>query len=106
MPACTHLDHVLVKELPERSDGCEECLRTGSPWVHLRICLECGHVGCCDDSPNRHSSAHHAASGHPIIRSLEPGERWSWCFEDEVGMVLPQVHGETSIPPSPLLGGS
>jgi ubiquitin-hydrolase Zn-finger-containing protein len=105
MPACTHLDHVLVTELPAASDGCEECLAEGGKWVHLRICLQCGHVGCCDDSPGRHATAHHAATSHPIIRSLEPGEDWSWCFEDELAMRIPGVHGHTAIPPSPLLGG-
>ena len=70
--------------------------------MHLRICLECGHVGCCDSSPERHASAHARASGHPIMRSLEPGEDWSWCFEDEVAMVIQEVKGETRIPPSPL----
>jgi hypothetical protein len=104
MPSCTHLDHVRVTELPESVDGCEDCLRTGGEWLHLRICLECGHVGCCDDSPNRHASAHNAASSHPIIRSLEPYEDWSWCFLDEVMMRIPEVRGETRIPPSPLGG--
>jgi hypothetical protein len=105
MPACTHLDQVLVTELPASSDGCEECLAEGGKWVHLRICLRCGHVGCCDDSPGRHATAHHAATGHAIIRSLEPGEDWSWCFEDELAMRIPEVRGHTAIPPSPLLGG-
>jgi uncharacterized UBP type Zn finger protein len=100
---CTHLEHVLVTELPASVDGCEECLASGDGWVHLRICLECGKVGCCDSSPNKHASAHARDSGHPIIRSLEPGEDWSWCFEDEVAMRIPQVQGETRIPPSPLL---
>jgi hypothetical protein len=104
MPACSHLDHVHVTELPDSVDGCEDCLRIGSPWLHLRICLECGHVGCCDDSPNRHASAHSAASGHPIIRSIEPYEDWSWCFIDEVMMRIPEVRGEVRIPPSPLAG--
>jgi hypothetical protein len=103
MTICTHLDHVLVTELPPAVPGCEDCLATGGVWLHLRICLECGHVGCCDDSPNRHASRHAAASGHPIIRSLEPGEDWSWCYSDEVAMVLPEVRGATRIPPSPLL---
>ena len=102
MTSCAHLDQVLVTELPESVEGCEDCLVTGDPWLHLRICLECGHVGCCDSSPNRHASAHAQASGHPIIRSLEPEEYWSWCFVDEVGMVIPDVHGQTRIPPSPL----
>jgi uncharacterized UBP type Zn finger protein len=100
---CTHLDHVQVLELPESVPGCEDCLATGGRWLHLRICLECGHVGCCDDSPNRHASAHAAASSHPIIRSLEPGERWSWCYVDELAMIIPEVHGTTRIPPSPML---
>jgi uncharacterized UBP type Zn finger protein len=101
---CTHLDHVRVTELPEAVDGCEDCLASGGKWVHLRICLECGHVGCCDSSPGRHASGHAGATSHPIIRSLEPGEEWSWCFADEVGMIISAVHGETRIPPSPLGG--
>jgi uncharacterized UBP type Zn finger protein len=101
---CTHLDHVRVTDLPEAVDGCAECLATGGLWLHLRICLECGQVGCCDDSPNRHATKHAASSGHPIIRSLEPGEDWSWCFVDEIAMVIPEVHGRTRIPPSPLGG--
>jgi uncharacterized UBP type Zn finger protein len=103
MTSCTHLDHVRVTQLPELVDGCEECLATGGQWLHLRICLECGKVGCCDDSPNRHASAHAHSSGHPLIRSLEPGEVWSWCYVDEVAMVIDGVAGETRIPPSPLL---
>jgi len=103
MTRCTHLDHVHVTELPEAVDGCEECLVTGGEWLHLRICLECGHVGCCDDSPNRHATAHAHATEHPIIRSLEPGEDWSWCYADEVAMLISAVHGQTRIPPSPML---
>jgi uncharacterized UBP type Zn finger protein len=100
---CTHLDSVLVTELPKSVDGCEECLAMGGVWLHLRICLQCGHVGCCDDSPNKHATAHFHSTGHPIIRSLEPGETWSWCFIDQVAMVLPNVTGSTKIPPSPML---
>jgi uncharacterized UBP type Zn finger protein len=103
MPTCTHLDHVRITQLPESIEGCRECLAAGDPWLHLRICLECGEVGCCDDSPNRHASAHAHSSEHPLIRSLEPHEDWSWCFVDEVALILPQVKGETQIPPSPLL---
>jgi uncharacterized UBP type Zn finger protein len=102
MPACTHLDQVRITELPDAVDGCAECLASGGEWVHLRICLQCGHVGCCDSSPNRHASAHARATDHPIIRSLEPGEEWSWCFVDEVAMLIPEVRGQTRIPPSPL----
>jgi uncharacterized UBP type Zn finger protein len=102
MARCTHLDTVKLTELPAAVDGCTDCLASGGRWVHLRICLQCGHVGCCDSSPNRHARAHAAASGHPIIRSLEPGEEWAWCFVDEAGMLIPSVRGETRIPPSPL----
>ena len=100
--ACTHLDAVAVGELPAEVPGCEDCLATGGRWLHLRICLTCGHVGCCDSSPNRHATAHHDATKHPLIRSLEPGEDWSWCYEDEVGLLIEGVTGQTRIPPSPL----
>jgi hypothetical protein len=103
MASCTHLDHVHITELPAAVEGCEDCLASGDGWVHLRICLECGKVGCCDSSPTRHASRHAAEAGHPLIRSLEPGEEWSWCFEDEVGLIIARVTGETQIPPSPLL---
>ena len=102
MATCTHLDQVEVTELPESVAGCEECLKTGDPWLHLRICHECGHVSCCDSSPNRHASRHAQETGHALIRSLEPGEVWSFCFVDDLAMELPQVQGETRIPPSPL----
>jgi uncharacterized UBP type Zn finger protein len=104
--ACTHLDQVLVHELPAQVDGCVDCLRDGGVWLHLRICLTCGHVGCCDDSPSRHARAHASAEAHPIMRSLEPGERWSWCFVDDVGFYLDDVEGTTKIPPSPMLSRS
>jgi len=84
---CTHLDQIRVS-LPEDSPGCEECLRTGGRWVHLRVCRSCGKVGCCDSSPNQHASRHVQASGHPIVSSLEPGEDWSWCYLDEVAFVV------------------
>ena len=103
-PICSHLDTITVTELPTSVAGCEECLASGGVWMHLRICLECGHVGCCDSSPNRHASKHAAAVAHPLIRSLEPGEDWSWCFIDQVGMVIDGITGETQIPPSPMLG--
>jgi uncharacterized UBP type Zn finger protein len=102
-PACSHLGEVAVCELPAEVAGCEDCLRSGGRWLHLRICLTCGHVGCCDDSPNRHATAHNHATSHPLIRSLEPGEEWSWCYVDEVALLLETVVGETRIPPSPLL---
>jgi uncharacterized UBP type Zn finger protein len=64
------------------AEGCEECLASGEQWVHLRICLTCGHVGCCDQSKNRHARRHFQATGHPIMASLEPGESWRWCYVD------------------------
>lgn len=105
MPECTHLDQIHITQLPDAVDGCEDCLATGGKWLHLRICLVCGHVGCCDDSPNRHATAHATDTEHAIIRSLEPGEEWSWCYPDELAMRIPEVRGPTRIPPSPLLAG-
>ena len=86
MPAtCSHLDSVELLAPPEPVVGCEDCLARGEQrWQHLRMCQTCGHIGCCDDSPNQHARAHQVASGHPIVRSVEPGEDWSWCFVDEV----------------------
>lgn len=100
MSACSHVG--AIHDVTPSDDGCHECLAIGARWVHLRLCQECGHVGCCDDSPNKHATAHFHAEGHPIIRSIEPGEEWSWCYVDEVAMRIPEVHGETRIPPSPL----
>ena len=88
MTACTHLDQIAVRDLPEPIAGCEECLATGGRWLHLRMCQTCGRIGCCDSSPNRHASRHAEASGHPIARSAEPGEEWSWCYVDEVAFVM------------------
>ena len=85
---CSHLDAVHVTELPQPVPGCEACLRSGGRWVHLRMCLTCGTVGCCDSSPNRHATAHFHETGHPLMRSAEPGEDWSWCYVDEVPLVL------------------
>ncbi|HEX6116863.1 MAG TPA: UBP-type zinc finger domain-containing protein [Solirubrobacterales bacterium] len=104
MPSCSHLDHVRVTELPEAVEGCEGCLQAGDPWFHLRICLECGKVGCCDSSPNKHATAHAREAGHPLIRSIQPGEEWSYCYPDDLDIVIPDVTGETRIPPSPLGG--
>jgi hypothetical protein len=81
---CQHLDTIEFIEPPADIAGCEDCLKIGGRWVHLRMCAECGHIGCCDSSPNRHATAHHNASGHPIITSAEPGEDWSWCYEDQL----------------------
>jgi uncharacterized UBP type Zn finger protein len=79
---CTHLESVEI--VAPTSEGCERCLRMGDTWVHLRTCLSCGNVGCCDQSKNRHATAHYHQSGHPLMQSLEPGESWIWCYVDEV----------------------
>lgn len=84
MASCSHLDQVTHLEPDAPVAGCPACIAIGSTWVHLRMCQTCGAVGCCDSSPNRHATAHHRATGHPIVRSLEPGEDWSWCYEDEL----------------------
>ena len=78
---CTHIDQTGATP---RTDGCDECLRTGNEWVHLRLCLSCGHVGCCDDSRNKHATTHFHSTGHPVIESLEPEEGWRWCYVDEI----------------------
>ena len=77
MAACSHLDQVRLVETPERTAGCEVCLEIGSRWVHLRMCQSCGTIRCCDSSPNKHASRHAAEEGHPIVRSVEPGEVWT-----------------------------
>ncbi|MGO9315773.1 MAG: UBP-type zinc finger domain-containing protein [Syntrophobacteraceae bacterium] len=78
---CSHLE--VVKALPPRTNGCEECLQTGASWVHLRLCETCGHVGCCDSSKNKHATKHYRTTTHPVIRSFEPGETWRYCYVDE-----------------------
>jgi uncharacterized UBP type Zn finger protein len=88
MATCAHLDQVSVSR-PERVAGCEDCLPIGGSWVHLRVCRSCGHVACCDSSPNRHASAHARQSGHPIVTSVEAGEDWSYCYVDDVAFILP-----------------
>ena len=87
MASCTHLD-VIDPTVPPSADGCEDCLAMGGVWVHLRRCLTCGHVGCCDSSPNRHATAHFHSSGHPLVQSFEPGEDWLWCYVDDVAFEL------------------
>ena len=84
---CSHLDQVDQTATPS-STGCEDCLRVGGRWVHLRMCRTCGHVGCCDDSPNKHATAHYHSGGHPLIQSYEPGEDWVWCYSDEVAFEI------------------
>jgi len=93
--ACTHLDTITHGE--PGSEGCEDCLAAGRhDWVHLRVCQSCGHVGCCDQSPGRHATAHFHAVGHPIIRSFEPGEGWYYCYLDDIAFEL------QGAPPAPV----
>lgn len=84
MDPCSHLDQ--IQPVTPSADGCEDCLAIGDTWFHLRMCLVCGHAGCCDSSKNKHASAHHRATGHPLIRSLQPGETWIYCYVDDVTM--------------------
>lgn len=91
---CAHLDSIELTELPESIPGCEDCLAIAGSWVHLRMCQTCGRIGCCDSSPHRHASAHARAAAHPIARSAEPGENWSWCYVDEVAFLLDASGGE------------
>lgn len=81
MSSCVHFEG--LQPVTPSADGCEECLQMGDRWVHLRICLECGHVGCCNSSKNKHATAHYHATGHPVIQSFEQGEEWGWCYVDE-----------------------
>jgi uncharacterized UBP type Zn finger protein len=79
---CSHQSQ--IQDVTPSAQGCEECLKTGDRWVHLRMCLTCGHVGCCDASKNKHATKHFHATGHPIIKSFERGENWRWCYVDRV----------------------
>lgn len=99
MSECSHLAGVPFENgvlgTPPDGDGCGQCLTMGSTWLHLRRCLTCGMVGCCDGSPNKHASKHARATEHALVQSFEPGEEWVWCYVDEVAM------GITGAPPSP-----
>lgn len=83
--SCEHLKQALIDPPAQpQADGCQECLAIGfTNWVHLRLCLDCGHVGCCDSSRYKHATAHYGETSHPVIRSFQPGEDWRWCFVDE-----------------------
>jgi CPA1 family monovalent cation:H+ antiporter len=81
--SCQHVEALGAIAEPGTPEGCEECLKMGQRWVHLRLCLECGHVGCCDSSVGKHATAHFRASGHAVIQSFQPGEDWRWCYVDE-----------------------
>ena len=91
MPRCAHLETVAFQPPGDGVAGCEECIATGDRWLHLRMCASCGHVGCCDSSPNKHATAHHRETGHPIVSSAEPGEDWSFCYVDELMFRLPRA---------------
>ena len=79
---CAHLEQ--IQEVTPSAKGCEDCLRIGDSWMHLRLCLTCGHVGCCDSSPNKHATKHFHTTQHPVIKSFEPGEAWGYCYPDEL----------------------
>lgn len=79
---CTHTS--TIRKVKPSANGCEECLKLGDTWVHLRMCLDCGHVGCCDSSKNKHATKHNRATSHPIITSREPGESWKYCYIEDV----------------------
>ncbi len=83
---CEHVAVAKIREVERPAAGCEECLKTGGRWVHLRKCLSCGHIGCCDSSPGRHATKHFNGTGHPIITSAEPGETWVWCYVDQAAL--------------------
>jgi uncharacterized UBP type Zn finger protein len=83
MKNCIHIEQSKDDVKPKTPEGCEECLKTGDTWIHLRLCLACGHVGCCDDSKNKHASKHFKGIGHPVMKSFEPGEDWKYCFIDD-----------------------
>ena len=87
--SCEHL--IGLQPVRPQTPGCEECLKSGSRWAHLRLCLTCGHVGCCDSSPGRHATKHFHGSGHPVMASFEPGERWAWCYVDELELPMPHT---------------
>jgi hypothetical protein len=100
---CTHLDAVPaegpVLGPPPSGDGCVDCLAIGGRWVHLRRCLTCGHVGCCDSSPNRHASAHARQQGHALVQSFEPGEDWVWCYVDRATFLVPGFDADSPAHP-------
>jgi uncharacterized UBP type Zn finger protein len=85
MADCTHVAEIR-DVTPSTTEGCEDCLAVGGTWVHLRECLSCGHVGCCDSSPAKHATGHYTSTHHPVIRSFEPGETWRWCYVDQVSV--------------------
>ena len=91
MSACQHITKITKEQSsrkPNTPKGCEECLKSGDSWVHLRECLSCGHVGCCDSSKNKHATKHFGSTKHPVMKSIEPGERWMWCYVDSADATI------------------
>jgi uncharacterized UBP type Zn finger protein len=87
MARCSHRDQ--IRDVTPHTRGCEQCLKMGDFWVHLRLCMTCGHVGCCDSSKNKHATKHFHSTRHPIVKSIEQGENWGWCYVDEVEVDFP-----------------
>jgi len=81
---CQHLDQINSQVQPDHPGVCQECVDSGDHWVHLRMCLICGHIGCCDSSKNQHARKHYESTGHPIVQSAQPGEDWRWCYSDNI----------------------
>jgi uncharacterized UBP type Zn finger protein len=88
---CSHINK--IRFTTTDTHVCEDCIKTGDPWVHLRLCLECGHVGCCDSSKNKHATKHFHQTKHPLVRSIEPGEYWVWCYVDQLVPGEVRSHG-------------
>lgn len=80
---CAHVTADMPRTVHRPAKGCEDCLKIGAQWVHLRVCPTCGHVGCCDSSPNLHATAHHESTSHPVVTSAEVGETWAYCYIDD-----------------------
>ena len=95
--SCTHLGDLQTQKGPSGT-GCVECLAMGSGWLHLRRCIECGHIGCCDSSPHKHATAHFHETTHPLIQSFEPGEDWIWCYADDIGLEIDELRNSPSHP--------
>ena len=94
MESCGHFSE--IHDVKPSADGCEDCQKIGGKWVHLRMCMSCGHVGCCDNSPNRHATKHYNLEKHPIVKSVEPGEDWGFCYPDDQffeSLPKPEAHG-------------
>jgi uncharacterized UBP type Zn finger protein len=103
MTTCTHIDQ--IRDVSPAANGCVECLKTGDTWVHLRMCVSCGHIGCCDSSKNKHASQHARNEAHPVVQSFEPGEDWYWCYVDEVAFIVEDAPTFSYAPGRPTRSG-